>query len=157
MKNPSIGNLGLGCAGNVKPSLAVSSNSPSVTRVTVFVTSKVEFTPRNVRVAVLSPEPNVTELVPSPLQTIVERQSNTAWVAMVVETVKGSARASVAQTRENTTAPNVFVRCIYATSSVSRRQVDASTVNAAGAMRSKAEAKNGRRWPGTREGMLGFV
>src|SRR5919107_4246970 len=85
---------------------------PSVIRRALLVTSNVRFTPLNVSVATLSPEPIISVSVFSPLQGTVDRQLNKALVEIVVRlTTMVSARASAANAlRERRRAPDVNAR-----------------------------------------------
>jgi hypothetical protein len=68
-----IATFGFGRVGNVKPGLLVTSKCPSVTGLATFEMRTVLSTPWNVRVAVLEPEPRLTEFVPVPEQARVGR------------------------------------------------------------------------------------
>src|SRR3954466_3349426 len=72
-----------GCVGKVNPSRAVIWIVPSVIGRALLATSNVVFTPLNVKVATLSPEPMTSLSVFSPLHATVDRQLNKALVEMV--------------------------------------------------------------------------
>jgi hypothetical protein len=114
--NRNTGWRGLvGCVGKVNPSGAVIWIVPSVIGRALLVTSNVMFTPLNVRVAALSPEPMTSVSVFSPLHTTVERQLNNALVEMVVRlmTIVSARASAVNAARERMRVPNVIARGMW--------------------------------------------